>query len=336
MKLLRDFDLTAITTFHVPALTRWYGEFDSIEQLHAILEDTRLQGIPRMCMGGGSNLLFVKPYEGVIIKPVSHDITLLGTDNDTVTVKADAGVVWDDFVKFCVDRNLFGAENLSYIPGEVGASAVQNVGAYGVEAKDIISTVHVYDSVDRLERDLDVTECGYGYRDSMFKKVPSRYIVLDVTYRLSCQETYNLEYGPLKELKSDAALSLRKVRERIIDIRKSKLPDPEHIGSAGSFFKNPVITSEHFNALKERYNDIPSYPADENMIKVPAGWLIERSGLKGIAVGGAQVYPLQCLVIVNRGDATADDVVALYRHVQETVEEKFGISLSPEVNIIGL
>ena len=206
MKLLRDFDLTATTTFHVPALTRWYGEFENIEQLCALLEDPRLQGLPRMCMGGGSNLLFVKPYEGIVIRPASRDITLLGSDNETVSVKADAGVVWDDFVKFCVDNDLFGAENLSYIPGEVGASAVQNVGAYGVEAKDIISAVHVYDTTDRRQKVLDVTDCGYGYRDSMFKKFPSRYIVLDVTYRLSCKESYNLEYGPLKELKEDADL----------------------------------------------------------------------------------------------------------------------------------
>lgn len=336
MKLSRDFDLTAITTFHVPAQTRWYGEFDNIEQLHALLEAPEVQGMPRMFMGGGSNLLFVKPYEGVIIRPVSRDITLLDTDGDSVSVRADAGVVWDDFVRFCVDNGLYGAENLSYIPGEAGASAVQNVGAYGTEAKDIISTVHVYDTVDRQEKLLDVAECGYGYRDSMFKKFPSRYVVLDVTYRLSRKERYNLEYGPLKELENDSDLSLRKVRERIIDIRRSKLPDPESIGSAGSFFKNPVITREHFNIIKERYADIPSYPAGEGMVKVPAGWLIERAGLKGVTSGGAQVYPRQCLVIVNTGEATADDVVTLYRHVQEVVSDKFGIILSPEVNIIGL
>ena len=210
------------------------------------------------------------------------------------------------------------------------------MGAYGVEAKDIIHSVHVYDTVRRCEADIPVSDCRYAYRDSMFKHCPSRYVVLDVTYRLSEKELYNLEYGPLKELKNDLALSPAKVRERVIEIRKSKLPDPGETGSAGSFFKNPVVDRKIFEELKSHYPDIPSYVADADRIKIPAGWLIEHAGLKGATEGGASVYQRQCLVIVNNGNATATDVINLSRRVIATVLEKFGVELSPEVNIIGL
>lgn len=336
MRISHDFDLSRVTTFRIPATARIYAEYESIDELYLLLNAPEYAEMPRLHIGGGSNLLFTGRFDGLVMHSAIKEITVLEDDGRQVYLKVSAGVNWDDFVRYCVGHELYGAENLSYIPGEAGASAVQNVGAYGVEAKDIIDSVHTVDSSTGETRVFKAEECGYGYRNSIFKQAgyAGRYIVTDVVYRLSREKRFTLDYGPLKELVDESDLTLKTVRDRVIEIRRSKLPEPDELGSAGSFFKNPVVSAEKFERLKTDYPTIPSYPADGG-IKIPAAWLIENTGMKGQSAGGAQVYTKQCLVIVNTGEATAADVMSLYKEIKGKVAAKFGITLSPEVNIIG-
>lgn len=336
MKISHDFDLTGVTTFHIPIKARIYAEYESIDELRSLLTAPAYAGMSHLHIGGGSNLLFTEDYDGLVMHSAIREIAIARETASDVYLKVSAGVNWDSFVEYCIEHNLYGAENLSYIPGEAGASAVQNVGAYGVEAKDLISEVFTIDTATGDERIFQAGECDYGYRHSIFKTkdFAGRYIVTDVVYRLSREKHFTLDYGPLKELASVDGLTLRDVRNRVIEIRRSKLPEPDRLGSAGSFFKNPVVTIEKYSELKAEYPEIPSYPTPDG-VKIPAAWLIENTGMKGKSTGGAQVYPRQCLVIVNNGDATAADVVALFGEIREKAAAKFGITLSPEVNIIG-
>ncbi len=333
MTILPDFDLTRFTTFHVPATTRWFAEYDSIDELKEILSDRRFDGLPKMHIGGGSNLLFTKPYEGVILHSAMKSTRRKDISPDETILSAQAGLEWDTFVRQSIAEGLYGLENLAYIPGETGASAVQNIGAYGVEAKDRIYSVETIDTATGLTRTFTPEECGYGYRDSMFKHSDGRYIVTEVSYKLSKKPEFVLDYGPLKELSADKDLTAKKVYDRVVEIRRSKLPEPSELGSAGSFFKNPVVTTEKYGSLKSMYPDMPHYDAP-NGVKIPAGWLIEHAGLKGYRMGGAEVYPKQCLVIVNTSNASAADVVTLFTHVSTVVADTYGIELYPEVNVI--
>lgn len=336
MKIIKNFNLSEVTTFHLPAKALFYVEYETVEQLKSILESPIYSKLKRLHIGGGSNLLFTSDFDGLILHSAIKHIDITNSNDVYVDIRVGAGVNWDYWVKWTVDHGFYGAENLSYIPGEVGASAIQNVGAYGVEAKDIIHTVHVYDTVTGIETDFQNEQCLYGYRHSIFKHddVLGRYIVTAVTFRLSHTAHFNLEYGPLKELAAQSsALTQQSVRNKIIEIRKSKLPEPDELGSAGSFFKNPVIDSQAWDELHKRYPSMPFYKVGDSY-KIPAGWLIETAGLKGKCIGGAQVYPRQCLVIVNTGNATATDVVSLFHYIQHRINEIFGIKLSPEVNVI--
>ncbi len=335
MIIHNDFDLATVTTFHLHAKADRFIEYESVDELRGIIADCIAHSRPFRHIGSGSNLLFTGDFHGTILHSLIRFIEIADQSDRSVLIRVGSGVDWDSFVAWCVDRQYYGAENLSLIPGEVGASAVQNVGAYGVEAKDIIHSVHTIDTTTGTERTFLNEECCYGYRDSIFKRpdMSGRYIVTAVTYRLSKVPAYNLQYGPLRELADHPSLSLPHIRSRIIAIRQSKLPDPAEIGSAGSFFKNPVIDADTFLTLQSRYPSMPYYIVGDRY-KIPAGWLIENAGLKGVTIGGAQVYPKQCLVIVNTGTATSADVVALYRHIIEIVKNTYGINLSPEVNVI--
>lgn len=330
-----NFDLSTITTFRLPALAAFFIEYDSIEELRHILSSEPCLSHPFMHIGSGSNLLFTGDYRGVILHSRIHCITIEQENAEHVFVRVGSGVNWDYFVDWCVRQNYYGAENLSLIPGEAGASAVQNIGAYGVEVKDIIHKVSALDASTGDECEFSVTECRYGYRDSIFKQpnIAGRYIVTSVTYKLSKKPIFNLRYGQLKELSDIPDLTLSTVRNRIIEIRQAKLPDPDKIGSAGSFFKNPVVDADKFDRLLSRFPSMPYYESG-CQYKIPAGWLIENAGLKGHSIGGAQVYPSQCLVIVNTGNASASDVVSLYRHITDEVKKLYDINLSPEVNVI--
>ena len=280
--------------------------------------------------------MFTRNYPGVILHSAIRFISVKEETEDEVLVEVGAGVVWDDFVAHCVEAGWYGAENLSLVPGEVGAAAVQNIGAYGVEVKDLIRSVHTVDD-EGGKRDFSLEECEYSYRNSLFKRPEmKRYFVTSVTFCLSKHPSFKLDYGTIrKELEAEKAdITLKNVREVIIRIRNSKLPDPKVLGNAGSFFMNPMVPREQFLAIQKEYPSMPFYEVDTDRVKIPAGWMIEQCGWKGKALGKAAVHDKQALVLVNLGGATSKDVIALSDAVRAAVMEKFGIDIHPEVNFI--
>ena len=308
-------------------------DWSTPDELKGILADMER---PVLMIGGGSNLLFMSDFKGTVLHSSVTTIDMLGITNDHVHVRVGSGVVWDDFVAWCAVNGYWGVENLSAIPGEVGASAVQNIGAYGVEAKDVIDTVQTICLADGSERDFSNAECRYGYRQSIFKnELKGQYAVAYVIFTLSRKPQPRLGYGALEqEVERLGGPSLENIRQAVISIRGSKLPDPNVLGNAGSFFMNPVITEQDFNIIRSSYPDVPSYPAADGMIKVPAGWLIEKTGWKGRSLGPAAVYEKQALVLVNKGGATGADIKHLADTIIEDVRKKYGITLSTEVNYI--
>lgn len=321
-------------TFGLDVEAAVFLEYDSVEELERLIAAGYITS-PYLHIGGGSNLLFTDDYKGVILHSRIGGIEVLTEDDENVTVRVGAGVVWDDFVAYCVEHKWYGAENLSLIPGEVGASAVQNIGAYGVEVKDLISLVETVNS-QGVRRVYSVDECGYAYRDSIFKRPEMKQVfVTHVCFRLSKQKRYTLDYGAIRqELEKYPVVELGILRQVIIRIRESKLPDPKVLGNAGSFFMNPVVSREVFEALQGQYPQMPFYELDIDKIKIPAGWLIEQCGWKGKSMGAAAVHDKQALVLVNRGGATGADIVALSDAIRASVLEKFGIEIHPEVNFI--
>jgi UDP-N-acetylmuramate dehydrogenase len=319
---------------------RCFMEYDSV----ADLVDIEFEELARpvLHIGGGSNLLFTDDFKGTVLHSKINFIEIL-EDGSDVLVSVGSGVVFDDFCAWAAKEGLWGVENLSYIPGEVGASAVQNIGAYGVEVKDVIRTVYCYDTVEEEFVKFDVEECEYGYRDSVFKdpEVKGRYVVTHVVFALSRTPQPRLDYGHLRDavMTAGSELTPALIRRVIIKIRKEKLPEPSVMGSAGSFFKNPVITAEHFARMEaaakaELGSDykVPHYDLPDGTVKVPAAWLIEQCGWKGRRSGGAAVYDKQPLVIVNyTGDAYPEEIVGLERRIIASVKAKFDIDLHPEV-----
>lgn len=334
----KDKDITDLTTFRLPAKAKFYAEYSSMKELTAIMKEEVFYSESIFHMGGGSNLLFVKDFDGLVLHSCIKGIVRYDKDDTVAYAIAGAGEKWTDFVDWCLAAGLAGVENLAGIPGEVGASAVQNIGAYGAEAKDVIHHVECFDTLTRDVKVFTNEECRFGYRDSIFKHSPGRYFVLRVSFRLrNSSEATNLTYGPLRELAARLGHhpTIEEVAAEVVKVRNQKLPDPAVLGSAGSFFKNPVVEMAKYEELKALFPEMPHYPTLEGRVKIPAGWLIENAGLKGCRIGDAEVYPRQCLVIVNTGHATAEEVVKLADHVVATVEEKYGIRLSPEVNYIG-
>ena len=355
-------DLTKMNTFGMKVKARCFMEYDSVADLVDI-EFSELAR-PVLHIGGGSNLLFTDDFKGTVLHSKIDFIEVL-YDREKgdfsnhpshgrpgqVLVSVGAGVVFDDFCQWAAQQGLWGVENLSYIPGEVGASAVQNIGAYGVEVKDVIHTVYCYDTVEEEFVSFPVQECGYGYRDSIFKdpQIKGRYIVTHVVFALSSEPQPRLEYGHLAAAVAEAIsdsgdplLTPSLIRKVIIRIRKEKLPEPSVMGSAGSFFKNPVITLDHFRKIeaeaKAEYGPdykVPHYNLPDDMVKVPAAWMIEQCGWKGRRSGGAAVYDKQPLVIVNyTGEAYPEEIIGLERRIIDSVKQKFGVGLHPEVEHI--
>ena len=308
-------------------------DWASTDELKNVLHDIEK---PILMVGGGSNLLFMGDFRGTVLHSTISSIDVIGGDSDHVHVRVGAGVIWDDFVAWCSINGYWGVENLSAIPGEVGASAVQNIGAYGVEAKDVIDTVQTICLADGSERDFTNAECRYAYRQSIFKnELKGQYAVTYVLFTLSKVPQPKLGYGVIaQEVERLGGPTLENIRKAVISIRESKLPDPKVLGNAGSFFMNPVITEQEFNIIRSNYPDVPSYPAPDGMVKVPAGWLIEKTGWKGRSLGPAAVYEKQALVLVNKGGATGADIKHLADTIIEDVKQKFGITLSAEVNYI--
>ena len=308
-------------------------DWASTDELKNVLHDIEK---PILMIGGGSNLLFMGDFRGTVLHSTISSIDVIGGDSDHVHVRVGAGVIWDYFVAWCSINGYWGVENLSAIPGEVGASAVQNIGAYGVEAKDVIDTVQTICLADGSERDFTNAECRYAYRQSIFKnELKGQYAVTYVIFTLSKVPQPKLGYGAIaQEVERLGGPTLENIRKAVISIRESKLPDPKVLGNAGSFFMNPVITEQEFNIIRSNYPDVPSYPAPDGMVKVPAGWLIEKTGWKGRSLGPAAVYEKQALVLVNKGGATGADIKRLADTIIEDVKQKFGITLTTEVNYI--
>lgn len=309
-------------------------EYESVEELERWIAEGRVAS-PYLHIGAGSNLLFIKDYEGTVLHSHIAGVEITAEDEEQVSVRVGGGVVWDDFVGYCVDHNWYGAENLSLIPGEVGASAVQNIGAYGVEVKDLISSVETI-NIQGERRVYQVDECEYAYRKSLFKKPEMKSVfVTYVNFCLSKKEHYTLDYGTIRqELLKYPVTDLKTLRRVIIDIRESKLPDPKVLGNAGSFFINPIVPRAQFEELKQQYPSMPYYDVDTDRVKIPAGWMIDCCGWKGKALGPAAVHDKQALVLVNLGGAAGKDVIALSDAVRASVREKFGIEIHPEVNFI--
>ena len=329
----KNYSLLRHNTFGIDAKCKRFIEYSSVEEAQQVARMITDADRPLLILGGGSNLLLTGDYNGTVL----HSGIRFLEQTDECHVRCGSGFIWDDVVDYCVANNLYGAENLSIIPGEVGASAVQNIGAYGAEAKDLIECVEAVEIETGQICRFTNTECAYSYRQSKFKHAwKNRFLITAVTYKLS--KTYNpkLDYGNIrvalaaKGIDNPTAIQLR---ETIIDIRNAKLPDPKVLGNAGSFFMNPVVSTHKYNQLAQQYVGMPHYTIDSEYEKIPAGWLIEQCGWKGKALGKAAVHNKQALVLVNCGGATGSEVVQLYKTIQHDVKQKFDIEIKPEVNI---
>lgn len=337
MKEQTNFALQAHHTFGMEVRAERFVEYASVAELKAFLADPSALSGRWLHIGGGSNLLFKGDYHGTVLHSAIRGYQVVAENDTSVEVRVGAGVVWDDFVAETVARGWYGAENLSLIPGEVGASAVQNIGAYGVEAKDLIVRVETVEVATGADRIFTNEECGYAYRQSCFKhELKGKYIVTYVTYRLQKQPVFHLDYGHVRaELeKRGEEPTLDHVRRVIVAIRQDKLPDPKVQGNAGSFFMNPVVPRSQFEALLQFYPEMPHYEVDAERVKIPAAWMIDRCGWKGKRVGRAGVHDRQALVLVNCGGATGEEMMDLAAQIQASVFERFGIHISPEVNYI--
>lgn len=338
-----DCPLLAHNTFGVEAKAYCLLTYASEDELKAALAHVGQQhtGRPLLHIGGGSNLLFLSDYEGVLLHSAIHTVEVTGQTEEHVFLRVGAGVVWDDFVEYCVENHYYGVENLSLIPGEVGAAAVQNIGAYGAEAKDVIETVETISMEDASKHVFTNADCAYGYRKSFFKTGEGRqYAVTYVNFKLNRLFIPNMAYGGIRSVLEEKGISSDEVtaadvRRAVIGIRRSKLPDPCELGNAGSFFMNPVVGRDVYERLSAKWHDMPYYILENGQVKIPAGWLIEQCGWKGRPLGRAAVHDKQALVLVNKGGATGRDILALCEAVRSDVRQKFGIDLRPEVNIIG-
>ena len=332
MKEYKDYSLLNHNTFGMDVKAKRYVEYDSEEELKTLIPT--LEG-EVLHMGGGSNLLFKGDFAGTVLHSAIRGIEIVEEKGDEVLVRVGAGEVWDDFVAWAVVHGFGGVENLSLIPGEVGASAVQNIGAYGVEAKDVIALVEAVELQNGQKRVFGTLECDYAYRQSIFKKqLKGKYAITFVTYRLQKTPQLKLEYGNIKAVLGEKKdLTIADVRQAIIDIRNAKLPDPKVQGNAGSFFMNPVVSREKFLSIQKDYPNMPFYEV-EGGVKIPAGWMIDQCGWKGKSLGRAGVHDKQALVLVNLGGATSDEIITLCETVCKDVYEKFGVEIHPEVNLI--
>lgn len=329
--------LKKFNTFGIEAKTRWFAEVNHPEDLVELYSKGLLKE-PLLILGGGSNLLLTKDFEGLTVKVNLKGIEILPHPDSTKKIlKAMAGETWHDLVIFSIRQGLGGIENLSLIPGKAGAAPMQNIGAYGVELKDVFDHLTAFDLQTGKEVRFQKEECNFGYRESIFKRnLKGKYIITSIALVLSKNHEFKTDYGAIEEqLKLlGQPKSIENISNAVIEIRRSKLPDPEKIGNAGSFFKNPSISKEQFEKIKNNFPEIPSYPSEQNLVKVPAGWLIEKCGFKGLKKGNCGVHEKQALVLVNFGGASGSEIFELSENIIQTVLEKFGILLEREVNIL--
>lgn len=337
MKDFYDFNLKEHNTFGIDVKCRRFIEFESVDELLQIVNSLTDADKPLLVLGGGSNMLFTADYEGTVLHSAIKGHVAVQTD-EGIMLRCGSGEVWDDIVSLCVSNRMYGAENLSLIPGDVGASAVQNIGAYGAEAKDIILKVEAVDLQTGKMCEFTNEECEYAYRKSKFKgEWRNRFVITYVTYKLSEVFCPCLDYGNIRaelEKRNIKVPTAEQLRNVIIDIRNEKLPDPKVEGNAGSFFMNPVVPKAKYEELVARFGNVPHYSVDDNNEKIPAGWMIDQCSWKGKSLGKAGVHSRQALVLVNRGGAEGKDIVALCDAIKRDVKDKFGIDIVPEVNII--
>ena len=338
ISIKKNFSLQKLNSFGLPVSTKKFVEINSTDQAIDLLRSGQMKDQKKLVLGKGSNLLFTQNFDGIIIKVNIDGIHVVKENSTHFWVKSGAGVVWHDLVESCIKANFGGIENLSLIPGTVGAAPIQNIGAYGVELKDIFEALEAINLENGEKKYFTSQECAFGYRNSIFKtELKDKFLITNVVLRLLKEPILNISYGNIKEVLQKSRkneLTIRDVSDAIISIRQSKLPDPEKVGNAGSFFKNPVIPLDLFNAIKKSFPNIPFYDQPENQVKVPAAWLIDQCNLKGMRHKGAAVHLNQPLVLINENKATGQDILELSEIVQEKVKNKFGLMLEPEVRIL--
>jgi len=338
MNLQENFSLKPYNTFGIDARARYFTSFKKLTELEEILNYKLQTTDSKLVLGGGSNILLTKDFDGVVLKNEIKGIEIVEQDDDHIYIKAGAGENWHQFVLYCVNNNYAGIENLSLIPGNVGASPMQNIGAYGVEIKDVFHELEAFHKQDKVIQKFSLKDCEFGYRESVFKnKYKDQFVITGVTYRLNKKPSFNTSYGAINqelERMGVKELSIQAISQAVINIRTSKLPDPNEIGNAGSFFKNPIILNEQFDELKKAFPNIVAFPLDSNHTKLAAGWLIEQCGWKGYRKKDAGCYPKQALVLVNYGKATGNEIFELSEEIIQSVKKRFGVVLEREVNII--
>lgn len=338
MTIQKNISLKQFNSFHVEAFAKYFCELNHLDDINLLVATNQFLSEEKLILGGGSNILFTKDYNGIVIKNNFGGIEILSESEDNVLIEVGAGHDWDKFVEFTINTGLNGLENLSFIPGTVGASPIQNIGAYGVEVKDVIESVKGF-SLDSLEqKSFSNSECKFGYRNSIFKnELKNSFIVTSVIFKLYKDGKTNRNYESIKNYLSDKNISNvtpSDVRNAVIEIRKSKLPDPKEIGNAGSFFKNPIISNREFEIIKSEFSDLNGYKVGNESIKISAGWLIEKCGLKGKRLGNVGVYEKQALVVVNYGNAVGSEIFEFSQMIQAEVKVKFDIELIYEVNVL--
>lgn len=337
MRIEKNKNLKDLNTFGLHVCASFFAEPENKEELEQLFSDPLMASVNKIVTGSGSNILYDGDFPGLVVRPSMTDISIVNKDDKYIYLRVGAGIEWDSFVSYCVDRGWGGAENLSFIPGCVGASPVQNIGAYGCEVADIIHSVEFFDTVDMKFRKFNNEECQFGYRSSIFKtELFERVVVTHVTYRLLLRPVFNLSYEGLSSMVDDSSISLSRVRKRVIELRKKKLPDPKVLGNAGSFFKNPVVESNVALDMASRFPDIKMYPVGEGSeyYKISAAWMIDKCGFKGIREGRAGVHSGHALILVAYEGACGKEVVRLAEKIKRSVKDRFGVDISPEVNII--
>ena len=339
-KIEENVNLKAYNTFGINATARYFTIITDEDELRSLLQTDLFHNEKVLILGEGSNLLFTKDFDGLVIKADLKGIHIVDENDDVISVRAMSGECWHDLVVYCVNHHWGGIQNLSLIPGTVGAAPIQNIGAYGIELREVVKEVSGIDLISGEAKSFLNHECAFGYRESIFKhELKEKFFISSVTLRLTKKNhVLRTHYGAIQNILDQQKITsptLRDISNAVIHIRSSKLPDPKQIGNAGSFFKNPSITQAQFRALHERYPEMPSYPSENQLIKVPAGWLIEQCGWKGKRAGRAGVHHQQALVLVNHGDATGAEIFSLAKQILHDVREKFSIDITTEVNIIG-
>lgn len=342
MQLQKNISLKHLNTFGIDVLSKYFLSITSPDALKEWIEiknqSTALSSLPMCILGGGSNVLFTKDFDGIVLKNSIKGIEIIKEDENHVYIKVNAGENWHDFVLYSLTNNWAGIENLALIPGSVGAAPMQNIGAYGVEVKDVVYALDAFHILEKKTQTFTNNDCAFGYRESVFKgKYKNQFFITHVIFRLNKKPVFNTTYGAIEqelEKMGIQQLSIQAIADAVINIRKSKLPDPAEIGNAGSFFKNPTVTNSVFSELKNKHPDIVGYALPDHTTKLAAGWLIEQCGWKGYRKNDAGCHKKQALVLVNYGNARGSEILELSEKIMESVRNKFGVALEREVNII--